>query len=275
VSIVATLTDGATALFTGQGAKLTRVADTEPTGPFSAVLPAAPRIDGAGTLWFRGSLRSGESGYFAVDQGLPRIFYITGGQFSTFPASPGKQVNGDSAGFRATLSDGVEGVFFGDGHRTETVATIGPTYTRFLGVESNDAGTLAITAELVAGGQAIVVADGRPRTFVTFADTRGVYTALGGGGRISINNRGTIVFGADLSTPAPANASGIFRGPDASVDKVIAIGDALFDSIVAGFPTNFMNPRGLNNEDQIVFRADLADGSTVLVRADPDCPSPN
>jgi hypothetical protein len=141
----------------------------------------------------------------------------------------------------------------------------------FLGSESNDGGTVAITANLTTGIQAIVVATGRPRVFSTLADTTAGYTALDGGGRISINNAGAIVFGADLVKPPLPNASGIFSGPDPRADKIIAVGDELFDSTVAGLPANFMNPRALNDVNQIVFRATLADGRTVLVRADPTC----
>src|SRR5205823_11866662 len=41
-------------------------------------------------------------------------------------------------------------------------------------------------------------------------------------------------------------------------------------STVIGFPMNSMNPRALNNAGQFLFRADLADGRRILVRADPD-----
>src|SRR5207237_1127021 len=37
-----------------------------------------------------------------------------------------------------------------------------------------------------------------------------------------------------------------------------------------GTQQNAMNPRGLNNADQILFSPNLADGRTVIVRADPD-----
>jgi hypothetical protein len=83
---------------------------------------------------------------------------------------------------------------------------------------------------------------------------------------VSINNGGAVVFGATLTT----GGRGFFAGPDPVADKVIAIGDALSGSTVVGFPTNAMNPRALNNGDQFLFRATLADGRTVLVRADPE-----
>jgi hypothetical protein len=87
VSVVGTLTDGTTMLSVGDGGVLLRLGDTSPTSPIAAVSGAAPRIDRAGTLWFRGTLRSGETGYFGLDGGLPRIYWLTGGQFSGFPAA--------------------------------------------------------------------------------------------------------------------------------------------------------------------------------------------
>jgi len=97
-------------------------------------------------------------------------------------------------------------------------------------------------------------------------DTTGAYGQIFGGGQVSINNRGEIVFGASLK----AGGRGLFNGPDPVADKIIAIGDELLGSGVVGLPQNFMNPRGLNNAGQILFSANLADGRTVIVRADPD-----
>ena len=48
-------------------------------------------------------------------------------------------------------------------------------------------------------------------------------------------------------------------------DRVIATGDSLFGSIVTSI--TFTTP-GLNNLGQIAFRADLADGTTGIFRAD-------
>src|SRR5207248_7349786 len=106
----------------------------------------------------------------------------------------------------------------------------------------------------------------RHDTLTPFVDTTGAYKQILGGGQVSINNGGEIVFGATLT----AGGRGFFKGSDPVADKIIAIGDALSGSTVVGFPQNAMNPRGLNNDGQILFRADLADGRRVLVRADND-----
>ena len=53
VSFGADLTDGAQAVFTGRGGALTRIADTEPSSPFSSIPFPAPRIDARGAVYFR------------------------------------------------------------------------------------------------------------------------------------------------------------------------------------------------------------------------------
>jgi hypothetical protein len=262
VSFGADLTDGRQALFTGSGGDLTRIADTEPASPFSSLPAPAPRIGSDGTVYFQAPLRSGGKGFFAGDGGPPSTLYVTGGEFSAFPGSPASQVHGDTLAFRATLTGGPAGVFRGNGLHTDTIVTAGDTYSSFLGSEINDAGTVGIIANLTAGGQAIVIA--KDGTLTTFVDTSGPFSRFAEG-RLSISNQEGAVFGADLA----AGGTGIFDGPDPAVDKILAKGDELFGSTVVGFPTNFLNPRGLNNVGQIVFRVNLADGRTVLVRADP------
>jgi hypothetical protein len=263
VSFGAKLGNGSTAIFTGRGQELTRIADTEPDSPYSSLPNPAPRIQSDGTITFHGILRSGVMGLFAANGGLVSTLYVTGGQFSTFLGGPASQVNGHTLAFRATLPDGTGGEFTGDGGPTTTIATTGPVFSSFVGGEINDAGTLAIAANLTGGGQAIVVAhDG---SLAPFVDTTGAYGQFFAG-QLSINNAGHIVFEADLA----AGGRGLFQGPDPVADKILATGDELFGSTVVDFPTNPLSPRGLNNADQIGFNVRLADGRTVLVRADPD-----
>jgi hypothetical protein len=267
VSFGAELRDGSTAIFIDGGQELTRIADTEPDSPFSSLPAPAARIQSDGTVTFHGTLRSGGMGLFAGNGGLPGIIYVTGGQFSAFLGGPASQVNGHTLAFRATLQDGRDGEFTGSGGPTTTIATTGPLFSSFIGGEINDAGTLAISANLTAGGQVIVVAqDGMLTPFVA---TTGAYSQFFAG-QVSINNDGHIVFGADLA----AGGHGIFQGPDSIADKILATGDELFGSTVVGFPTNGLGVRGLNNAGQIAFSANLADGRTVLVRADPVTEAP-
>ncbi len=264
VSFGADLTDGAQALFTGRGGDLTRIADTEPASPFSSIPNPAARIDARGEVYFRATLRSGETGFFAGDGGPTSTLYVTGGEFSAFPSSLAHQVHGELGSFRATLSGGPTGVFEGNGLVTETLVTAGGTYRDFYGAEINDPGTVAIPADLTAGGQALLVAENG--TLTPFVDTTGPYSQILPSGQLSINNGGEIVFGATLK----AGGRGYFDGPDPVADTIVAIGDGLAGSTVVGFPQNSMNPRSLNDAGEFLFRATLADGRTVLVRADPD-----
>jgi type 1 fimbria pilin len=263
VSFGAKLKDGSTAIYTGRGQELTHIADTGPNSPYSSLPSPAPRIQSDGTVTFHGTLRSGGMGLFAGNGGLPSTFYVTGDQFSAFLGGPASQVHGNTLAFRATLPDGTGGEFTGSGGPTTTIATTGPVFSSFVGGEINDAGTLAISANLTGGGQAIVVAQGGALT--RFVDTTGAYSQFFAG-QLSINNDGQIVFEADLA----AGGRGIFQGPDPVADKILATGDELFGSTVVDFPTNPLSPRGLNNAGQIGFNVRLADGRTVLVLADPD-----
>src|SRR5215218_9042975 len=230
VSFGANLTDGRQAVFTGSGGTLTRIADTEPDSPFSSIPNPAQRMDENGVVYFRATLRSGPTGFFAGDGGPTETVYITGGQFSAFPSSFAHQVNGDGGSFRATLTGGPEGVFFGDGQQTDTLVTAGGTYSSFFGAECNDGGTVAISANLAAGGQTLLVA--RDGTLTPFVDTAGPYLQIIGGGEVSINNGGLVVFGATLKS----GGRGFFEGSDPVADKIIAIGDALCGSTVVSFP---------------------------------------
>ena len=138
------------------------------------------------------------------------------------------------------------------------------SYSSFFGAEINDPGTVAISANLTGGGQVLLAAG--HGTLDPFVDTTGAYLQIRGAGEVSINNNGEIIFGATLD----AGGRGFFDGPDPFADRIIAIGDALAGSTVVDLPMNAMNPRALNNAGQFLFRADLADGRRILVRAESD-----
>ena len=77
-------------------------------------------------------------------------------------------------------------------------------------------------------------------------------------GEPAINEVGTVAFVA-LDTDG---TKGLFTGPDPEVDKVIAVGDELFKSRVVDLDFS----GGLNNAGQIVFRVDLANETSAIVR---------
>jgi hypothetical protein len=187
--------------------------------------------------------------------------YVTGGRFAAL-LSGHIQRNGNEVFFRATLSTGQGGVFLGNGLTTTTIATTGDTYSAFTRAAVNDAGLVAFMANLTAGGQAIATGDGTHRT--TIADTSGPFSSFFG--YASINNDGQVVFTANLA----AGGSGIFSIRDGVVDEIIGTGDSLFGSTVTSFGSLPFAPQGLNNLGQLGFAAHLADGRTVLARADLD-----
>jgi hypothetical protein len=253
---------GCQALFTGDGGQLTRIADTGPDSSFSSLLGPAATINNDETLAFRAILGSGMTGIITERAGeAPRLLYVTGGLFGALQYA-NIQRNGNQVVFRATLTAGGDGVFLGDGVTTTTIATTAKTYSAFTASVANDTGNVAFMANLTAGGQAIVVGDGTQLS--TIADTGGAYKNFFG--NVGINNDGQVVFAANLA----GGSSGIFTAQGGQVDEIIGTGDSVFGSTIMSFTAIPFAPRGLNNEGQLGFTAHLADGRTVIVRADPD-----
>jgi hypothetical protein len=250
------------AVFTGNGKELTRIADTGPDSPFSSFLPPAAPINNEETVAFRATLKSGGTGIFTDRAGEePRILYVTGGRFSALLTAPIIQREGDEVSFRATLNTGQDGVFLGDGKTTTTIATTGGIYRALSGGVTNDEGEVAFIANLTSGGQAIVTGDGTHLT--TIAETGSRFSSFFG--NATINNRGQVVFAANLA----GGNSGIFIAQHGKVDEIIGTHDPLFGSTVETFTATPFAPRGFNNAGELGFAATLEDRRTVIVRADP------
>jgi hypothetical protein len=263
VSLGANLNGGTQAIFTGNGGALSTIADTGAGSSFGSFLAPAAPISNDGTVAFRATLQSNQTGIFTDRAGeAPRTLYVTGGQFKDL-FQPIIQRNGDEMSFRATLNGGLEGIFLGDGQTTTTIATSDATYGSFLGGATNDKGMVSFIANLRAGGQAIVEGNGRQLT--TIADTTSGRFSGFLGNTATINNRDQVVFAANLG----GNNSGIFLAQHHKVEEIIGTGDPLFGSTVLSFTANPFAPRGWNNEGQLAFAAILQDGRTVIVRADP------
>lgn len=118
----------------------------------------------------------------------------------------------------------------------------------------NDAGTTAFeTSFFDQNGQfvtAIVTGNGGPLT--TVADTTGPFGAFGFRPP-SLNNVGKVAF---LATLDDFQTTGIFLGPGAKGDRVIATGDELDGGTVIGL--RFCE-EGLNDARQLAFVAELED----------------
>ena len=91
----------------------------------------------------------------------------------------------------------------------------------------------------------------------------GIPEQMGGNvGAVALNTNGIVAFTAERPG---INVRGIYAGPNPVADRVIQTGDALFGSTVVDVA--FGND-GLNNSMQVAFLAKLADGTTVVARAD-------
>jgi hypothetical protein len=269
-SFGADLRAGGQAILTGRGGELSRIADTGPDSPFSSFLAPATVIYSDDTVAFRATLKgSGQTGIFTGRAGeAPRILYVTGGLFSAL-SLPNVQRNGHKMTILGTLSStGQDGIFLGDdaGGPVTTIATTGDVYSAFSafggGVPINDAGTaVAFRADLAKGGQTVATWDGTE--VHTVADTTGPYSSFFG--NVSLNNDGQVVFSANLA----AGGSGIFSVRDGVTEEIVGTGDSLLGSTIASFTVTPFGPHSLNNAGQLAFAAHLADGRTVIVRADP------
>ena len=266
VGFGADLRDGTQAIFTGRGGPLSRVADIGPDSPFSSFISPGVPLNNEDTVSFVATLKSGGTGIFTGRAGEPpSVLYVTGGRFAAFQSGH-IQRNGNEVAFRATLSTGGAGIFLGDGLTTTTIATTGDTYSAFAAAAANDLGVVFLVATLTAGGQAILKGDGTELT--TILDTSGPFSSFFGA--LARNNDGEVVFTANLA----AGGSGIFSVHDGVVDEIIGTGDSLLGSTVTSFGSMPFAPQGLNDVGQLGFAAHLADGRTVLVRADPVTDAP-
>src|SRR5262249_29841714 len=96
----------------------------------------------------------------------------------------------------------------------------------------------------------------------TVVDDTGAFASFGFAP--ALNARGQVAFEGTTK----AGRVGIFTGSDPKKDRVIAVGDALDGSIVVDLGASAFGA-ALNNNGQIAFIAQLADGRTGVYRADP------
>ncbi len=295
VAFAAVLDAGQLGVFTGDGGALTIVADN--TSQFSGFL--SPSINDQGAVAFKADLAAGGSGVFAVSNGNLITIAQTGTQFNQL-ASFASINNSGTVAFRAALTASGSGIFTGDGGALTTIAdpssglsgfTIFPVindagtvafngsgalYTATNGVYTliaeatgdpvrfespvfsmNNNGEVAFEGEFTSGAHAVFVGNGSSVTAIV--DTDGPYASFG---NESINAGGSVVFQASTD----AGGLGIFSGPDPVHNKIIATGDALNGSTVV---TLSLGREGLNDNGQVAFYAELADGRHGIFRADP------
>ena len=127
----------------------------------------------------------------------------------------------------------------------------------FENVAINDSDTVVFSASLDEGGSGVFTLSNDALT--TVADSSGLFKNFE---EASINDSGAVAFLASLD----AGDEGIFIGSDPVTDKVIATGDPLLGSTVTDL--DFSN-KSFNDFGQLSFSAELANGTEVIMRADP------
>ena len=245
VAFWATLDAGGNGIFTSDGTTTTTIADTSgPLGSFGT----NPSVNDAGAVAFQAGLN-----IFTGSGGSTTTIADTSGPFSSlnFPSI----TNTGTVAFHAFLDAGGSGIFMSDGTTTTTVVDSSSTFSALSFPVTNNGGTVTFLG-FDAGGSGVFTSNGG--TLTSIADTSGPFTLFG---TPSINDAGVVAFQAFISTGA-----GIFSGPDPIADKVIATGDPLDGSTVAGLA---FSREGLNGAGQVAFFASLADRRQGVFLADP------
>ncbi len=232
-------------IFTGDGGSTSAVYTNYAFGGYSGF--SLPVINNSGTVALSAIPYKQGTYHLLVGNGGPLTDLATGpgGQFFGFSINDFGLVAVNIVGTSVTVSDGTTSSNFGS-----------VLYNR---PAINNSGTVAFGAY----DGSLVFGSGGPLTLV--ADTTGAYAAFGFGYyavAVSINDAGIVAFRAELD----AGGAGIFTGPDAVADKVIAVGDTLFGSTVTNLV--FASGEQLNDAGSVAFVAYLADGRQVIVRAD-------
>ncbi len=259
----ARLDDGSNRFFTSDGATATTIA-----GPFIS-FGTNPSINDAGTVAFRanGGIFTGPGSPAPTIADTNTTVPGTSDLFTSFSGNPAVN-NGSTVVFHGSYSGG-SGIFTNDGTGTTiaststTVPGTGNLFTFFSANPAVNNGGTAVFEGFFSGDRGIFTSDGT--TAMTIADTAaGPFSFFVGSP--SINDGGTAAFQALL-----LSGTGIFIGPDPIADKVIAVGDPLDGSTVAGLA---FSREGLNGAGQVAFVASLADGSKGVFLADPGDPMP-
>jgi hypothetical protein len=260
VSFAAGLTTGEGIVRGRGGAPPTIIARTEP-GPFN-FFGFDTWVNDAGDVAFKAELDDFDEGLFVGRGGaggaVTTIYLASTSQFQGTDVGPAINDRGEIA-FHEDLDDFTSGIFLWTGGSFVTIATDAGPLGGFDAPSISDAGEVAFGAFLDDGSSAILKGSGGPLTPV--ADTNGPFAFFDFGGP-SINASGVVAFTATHDD----GWQGIFTGPDPAADRVIRTGERLAASRV----TNLVFCRqGLNNAGQLAFAAQLADGRTVIARANP------
>jgi hypothetical protein len=261
VSFAANLDRGDEAIFRGNGKKLVEIASTADEFNFFGFDTS---VNDGGVVAFKAELDE-ELGF---DEGL---FTGSGKRITTHYLASTSQFDGTDT--RPSINDvgaiafeeSVDfdsGIFVTAGSGFTTIAA--PDPDRSVGEPVlNEGGTAAFETSLFDEAtqqfvEAIVTGNGGP--LATVADTTGPFGDFGFRPP-ALNDAGDVAF---LATLDDFTTTGIFVGPDAVADRVIATGDTLDGSTVTGLT---FCEEGLNHSGQLAFTAFFEDPETFQTRA--------
>ena len=252
--------DQGEAILRGRGGPLTTIARTEP-GRFNFF-----GFDTSLNRWGRVAFTAELDAEFGFDEGLfcgrggggIRTHYLaSSSRFQRRRQRPIAEQRGQVAFFER-LDDGTTGVFRSRRERFITIAgeDLSPDDPSV-----NDRGLVAFTAAFVRSDEFVqAIMTGRGGAVTTVADTTGDYGSVD---NPSLDDGGEVAFVADLDFVT----RGVFTGPDPVDDRVIATGEQLDGSTVAGL--QFCR-EGSNDSGQLTLAAQLDDGArTAIFRATP------
>jgi hypothetical protein len=243
---------------TGTGRKATDILAATPK-KFNRV-GFEPTINNSSTVAFKAETKTIDTfdfadGLFSGSKQLTTHYLSSTSQFSEFSTLSRPSVNNLGAiAFEERVDpDSIPGVFVTAGGDFTTIAAPDPNVNPGWPT-LNDAGTVAFHRIFNdRAGEELVSGNGGPLTVI--ADTAGPFASFGfffGLQPPALNNHGDVAFLADLD----AGGSGIFVGPDAVADKVIATGDMLDGSPVAEL--RFCD-EGLNDSGQLAIQVTFDD----------------
>jgi 3',5'-cyclic AMP phosphodiesterase CpdA len=227
----------------------------EPTVNNSGVVAFKAKLNTIDTFDFESGLFSGQDG---KQPNITTYYRSSTSQFSEFGSLSRPSINnlGNIAFEEAVDGTSASGIFVTAGAGFTTIAAADPNV--IVGRPNlNDAGSVTFHRFFNdRAGEELVRSDGG--TLTVMADTSGPFQSFGftftGFTPPALNNNGETAFLADLDS----GGSGIFVGPDAVADRVIATGDTLDGSTVTGL--RFCD-EGLNDSGQLAFQATFNDPS--------------
>lgn len=264
VAFRANLRGGGQAILRGDGGPLTRIADSTAKSDLSEIV-ANPDLNDHGTVVFAANYRD-KSGQAILGWEDGKRTEVSHNGTSWAEIQNNARINNNGlVSFRATLVGEGQGIFVNrNGTDDPRIVTDDTLYRDFTAAPPiNDAGVVVTVANLWAEGQHFLKHDGEK---LQVLETTGkVFSAFGSR---CIDNFDRVSVRATLT----AGGVGLFAGFDTEKDRVVVTGDELFGSTVTN--VTFGGGNSCNDNGQFAFIATLEDGRTVIVRANPDQPSP-